>query len=449
MVSPISETSFPSGRDVVSNAAVSGGSGDEAINGGPGTKGDGVQRERRRRRGIQTGRQEDPRLLSYSESDSELRMGTANVGTGRLRALDKEAVDFLASRLVIGPGPYESKASMCLFTHVFGSGLEDPLLVNGFSLSLLSQPVPESRPAELQACGGNRASLHSENCELLSQWFADLSTECQDTRVTLNLLLQPGESPTCITSSTSPLLKLDKEPLSGPRALFAAQSGASSRQLSDLKSLQNPVYHGLHRIENPLLFIILMEMHFISGNRCCCSLCSGFLPYRSTLLSLLLSPLPPSPVSGCPQSICQHVYPPDWRKGGGWGEREEMTDERKRDPLASDEMTCTAKNGLCLDLRDLVASLPQRKTLLWLSNDLAPGRQEVNFHTNTKEILTWGVKQANFSQWTYQSTIESVLRYGCTVWFSSCTAEERKDLRQIINTYLKIHISFGNNEVTG
>ncbi|KAF3706148.1 hypothetical protein EXN66_Car021840 [Channa argus] len=37
--SPISETSFPSGRDVVSNAAVSGGSGDEAINGGQGQKG--------------------------------------------------------------------------------------------------------------------------------------------------------------------------------------------------------------------------------------------------------------------------------------------------------------------------------------------------------------------------------------------------------------------------
>ncbi len=42
-----------------------------------------------------------------------------------------------------------SSASMCLFSHVFGCTLQDPLLVNGFSLSLLSQPVPEWSSSEV------------------------------------------------------------------------------------------------------------------------------------------------------------------------------------------------------------------------------------------------------------------------------------------------------------
>lgn len=38
----------------------------------------------------------------------------------------------------------------------------------------------------------------------------------------------------------------------------------------------------------------------------------------------------------------------------------------------------------------------------------------------------------------YQTTTESVLCYGCTVWSSSCSSEERKDLQRIIKTAEKI-----------
>jgi len=41
-------------------------------------------------------------------------------------------------------------------------------------------------------------------------------------------------------------------------------------------------------------------------------------------------------------------------------------------------------------------------------------------HWAAQELLT------NF----YRCTIESVLAYSCTVWFSSCTTEEKTDLKR-------------------
>ncbi|XDV25910.1 hypothetical protein PO909_029736 [Leuciscus waleckii] len=38
----------------------------------------------------------------------------------------------------------------------------------------------------------------------------------------------------------------------------------------------------------------------------------------------------------------------------------------------------------------------------------------------------------------YRCTIESVLAYSCTVWFSSCTVEEKKDLQRVIKTAQRI-----------
>lgn len=43
-----------------------------------------------------------------------------------------------------------------------------------------------------------------------------------------------------------------------------------------------------------------------------------------------------------------------------------------------------------------------------------------------------------FLTYSYQCTIERVLSYGRTLWFSSCTSEERKDLQQITKTAQKI-----------
>ena len=38
----------------------------------------------------------------------------------------------------------------------------------------------------------------------------------------------------------------------------------------------------------------------------------------------------------------------------------------------------------------------------------------------------------------YRSTIESILTYGCTVWYSSCTDVERKDLQCVVKTAQRI-----------
>ena len=38
----------------------------------------------------------------------------------------------------------------------------------------------------------------------------------------------------------------------------------------------------------------------------------------------------------------------------------------------------------------------------------------------------------------YHSTIESILTYGCTVWYSSCTDVERKDLQRVVKTAQRI-----------
>lgn len=133
-----------------------------------------------------------------------------------------------------------------------------------------------------------------------------------------------------------------------------------------------------------------------TGNRCCCSLSSGFSPSRFTLLTLLSLHSIHPPLSWARMSwvhLSTHLSP-DWRKGGEERE-EEMTDERKREeqPKSSDETSLSVKNdallpetinwiflcAMCLECRKrcntlVLAYLPWSS----LSSDGSPASADIN-----------------------------------------------------------------------
>lgn len=124
------------------------------------------------------------------------------------------------------------------------------------------------------------------------------------------------------------------------------------------------------------------EKHFVSGNRCCCSpsRLASFPPGPPSSPSpfCTLSTLP-TPASGCPRSICQHVYPQTGEREGR-EERKEMTDERKQEeqPKASDESALSVKNGSYLLSDDKQEFLFVKK---WspMSGDFNAGKDPTTF----------------------------------------------------------------------
>ena len=97
-----------------------------------------------------------------------------------------------------------------------------------------------------------------------------------------------------------------------------------------------------------------------------------------------------------------------------------------------------------------------RKNKNTLHTELCIGGENVD-RVDISEDLTWSLKTSNLIKKAqkrlfhlrtlkcsrlpkkllinfYNCTIESVLTYGCTVWYSSCTAAEIKDLQRVVKT---------------